>query len=183
MNVKLIRRAVPLLLVGSGACARAMTAGSDFTPGIDFSRYTSFSWEASDDRPVGDPRLENNPFFVGRLHNAIERELFLRGIEQGAAGPALTVHHHATVRDHLEVFEADRAQGYETPEFGPGTQVVQYDEGTFLVDLADARTRQIIWRGWVQMDITKALTDGRFMEEQINAAVEMMFEEFPIRER
>lgn len=180
MNAKLIQWMAPVLLLS--ACSRAMMAGSDAAPGVNLDGYATFTWEQADDRPIGDPRLENNPFFLSRLHNAIERELFLRGIEQGAPGRGLTVHHHATVRDHVEVFETDRMEGYKTPEFGPGTQVVQYEEGTFLIDIADAESQEVLWRGWVQMDITSALVDGRVMEDRINKAVEKMFETFPIPE-
>lgn len=38
-----------------------------------------------------------------------------------------------SVRDRVEVYESDRARGYETPEYGPGTRVIQYEEGTLLV--------------------------------------------------
>ncbi|TWR24516.1 DUF4136 domain-containing protein [Mucilaginibacter achroorhodeus] len=39
--------------------------------------------------------------------------------------------------------------GYYGGLYGPGyTQKVQYKEGTIIIDLIDARTQQIVWRGY-----------------------------------
>ena len=167
-------------LMGTVSCGGVpLTAGADMEPGYDFTQYTSYRWNQPDNQPTGDPRLDNNPFFVHRLHSAIHWELATRGIEYNAEGPALTVHHHAIVRDRVEVFEADRTAGYTT-EYGDGTQVIQYEEGTFLVDIADARTNEIVWRGWARLDLGKALDDPIAMRDQIDLAIGTMFESFPI---
>lgn len=162
------------------ACSTVpMRAGADFEPGFDFTQYTSYVWDEPDTRPIGDPRLENNPFFMHRLHSAIHWELATRGIEYDAEGPALTVHHHAIVRDHVEVFSAEPGAGFSS-EYGENTEVIQYEEGTFLVDIADARTGDIIWRGWARLDLSTALDDPMEMRDQIDRAIGGMFEDFPI---
>ena len=167
----------------STACSSVpMRAGADFEPGYDFAQYATYSWDEPDDRPTGDPRLDDNPFFLHRLHSAIHWELATRGIQFGRAdglGAALTVHHHASVRERVEVFEADREAGYDS-EYGEGTQVLQYEEATFLVDIADARTKEIVWRGWAQLDLGRALSDPDVMRDQIDEAIRKMFESFPI---
>jgi hypothetical protein len=166
-------------LMGTACGGIPITAGADLEPGYDFTLYTSYMWDEPDAQPTGDPRLENNPFFVHRLHAAIHWELATRGIEYNAEGPALTVHHHAIVRDRVEVYEADRTAGYRS-EYGAGTQVIQYQEGTFLVDVADARTKEIVWRGWARLDLGRALDDPIQMRDQIDLAIGKMFENFPI---
>lgn len=168
---------VALLFAACGGVP--LTAGADMTPGYDFTQYTSYYWDQPDDRPTGDPRLENNPFFVHRLHSAIHWELATRGIELSREGPALKVHYHAVVRPRVEVYEADRDAGFLS-EFGQGTQVIQYEEGTFLVDIADARTGEVVWRGWARLDLTTALEDPAEMRDQIDRAIGTMFESFPI---
>jgi hypothetical protein len=162
-----------------GCVTVPMRAGSDFQPGYDFARYTSYAWDQPDQKPIGDPRLENNPFFTHRLHAAIYWELATRGIAYNAEGPALTVHHHAIVRNQVEVYEAEPTAGV-TSEYGEGTEVIQYEEGTFLVDIADASTGEVIWRGWAQLDLSKALDDPLEMRDQIDLAIAKMFESFPI---
>jgi hypothetical protein len=167
----------------STACSSVpMRAGADFQPGYDFAQYSSYTWDEPDDRPTGDPRLDNNPFFVHRLHAAIHWELATRGIQfdrSEGLGAALVVHHHASVRERVEVLEVEN-ETWADSEYGEGTQVLQYEEATFLVDIADARTGDIVWRGWAQLDLGRALTDPEVMRDQIDEAVRKMFESFPI---
>lgn len=168
------------LITLAGACGPGIRAGADFAPDVDFGSFSTYVWDEPDTRPVGDPRLENNPFFEQRLHDAIEREMSARGFQAAEADGGLTVHHHATVRPHVEVYEADVAEGYAQPDYVDGSRVIQYDEGTLLVDIADAETREVVWRGWAQFDISAALEDPEVMSERIDAAVEKMFESFPV---
>lgn len=183
-----MRIATSVLLIAAAAliaasCGIPITAGADYRRNAEFGPYTTFAWEEGNDRPVGDPRFEDNPFFVERLHAAIERELGERGIRYSESEPALLVHHHLSVRDRVEVYEADRERGYETPEYGPGTQVIQYEEGTLLVDIADSETKEIVWRGWARGDIGPALEDAGEMEDRLTEAVSRMFDEFPVAGR
>jgi len=163
----------------TGGCGLGIAAGADFSPGVDLARYGSFTWDEPDDRPVGDPRLENNPFFEQRLHAAIAVELADHGICIGGEGAALIVHHHATVRSRVDVYEADERGGYTGATYAEGRQVVQYDQGTILVDIADATTRHVLWRGWAQFDIGRALANPEVMERAIDEAIAAMFEDFP----
>ena len=167
------------VVLGTACGGIPLTAGADLEPGYDLTQFTSYTWDEPDGQPVGDPRLDNSPFFVHRMHAAIHWELATRGIEYDTEGPALTVHHHAVVRDRVEVYEADRTAGYTT-EYGDGTQVIQFEEATFLVDIADARTKEILWRGWARLDLGRALDDPIVMRDQIDEAIAKMFEKFPI---
>ncbi|MGB1658432.1 MAG: DUF4136 domain-containing protein [Longimicrobiales bacterium] len=166
----------------TAACGLGVVAGADFDASVDFARYATFTWDEPDDRPVGDPRLENNPFFDERLHAAIAIELADHGIRAGEADGGLIVHHHATVRNRVDVYDADERAGYRRPAgYTEGAQVIQYDEGTILVDIADAETRAVIWRGWAQFDIGRALANPDLMDRAIQEAIGRMFEDFPGR--
>ena len=162
-----------------GACGLGVVAGADFTPGVDFARYASFEWDDPDDRPVGDPRLQNNPFFNQRFEAAVALELAEHGIRQNAEGPRLLVHHHVTVRSRVDVYEADAREGYSANRRNESPQVIEFEEGTVLVDIADAESKEILWRGWAQFDITRALADPDVMERAIQEAVAKMFDRFP----
>lgn len=176
-----IARTAALSLLVAACGGIGIAAGADYSSSVDLTPYTTFVWDEPDERPVGDPRLENNELFEDRLHAAVAFELSRAGIREANSGPTLTVHHHATVRNRVDVYEADAAAGYRSTEFGDGTQVVQYDQGTILVDIADAETRDLLWRGWAQFDIGRALADPDLMVDAINEAVGKMFEDFPGR--
>ena len=168
------------LVAGSAACGVAIQAGGDFREGLDMAPYRTFAWGEPDDLPTGDPRLDHNPFFVDRLHEAIERELMSRGIRHVETDADLLVHHHASVRDRTSIYEVDRRAGYDVGYPSDGTEVFQYQEGTFLVDVADSESREILWRGWAQADIEAALNDPDRMSDLVSDAVKEMFAAFPV---
>jgi predicted small lipoprotein YifL len=164
-------------------CGLGVVAGADYAPSVDFSPYRSYTWDEPDDRPIGDPRLENNPFFEERLHAAIAVELAEHDIRSSGSGARLIVHHHATVRSRVDVYETDERAGYGAPRYSEGRQVLQYDEGTILVDIADAATKDVLWRGWAQFDISRALANPEVMTRAIDEAIRKMFQSFPGPER
>lgn len=174
-------RVIGALLGGAAlsACGLGIAAGADYDPNLDFGRYASFVWDEPDDRPIGDPRLENNPFFEQRLHAAIAVELAAHGIRADGEGRGLIVHHHATVRSRVDVYEADVREGYSGAPRSDAPQMVQFEEGTILIDIADAESRAILWRGWAQFDITRALANPDLMAQAIEEAVSKMFDDFP----
>jgi hypothetical protein len=166
-------------------CRSPLAAGADYDPAVPLGRPASFAWNEPDALPVGDPRLDGNPFFVERLHGAVARELTARGIRMAIGAPALLVHHHASVRERVEVIQADEKAGYvpmspPMSPYGPGTQVYDYEEGTFLIDVVDARTNQVVWRGWARADLAGALEDRDALDQLVSQAVARMFEHFPV---
>ncbi len=178
MRIRIFCPLVAVILLS--ACGLGIVAGYDLSPTVDLAGYSTFIWDEPDERPVGDPRLENNPFFEDRLHAAIAVELSDRGIRADGSGLSLVVHHHATVRSRVDVYEADERAGYRLPaSFSRSSQVIQYDQGTILVDIADANTRDVIWRGWAQFDISRALVDPDVMSRAIDEAIGKMFKGFP----
>ena len=87
--------------------------------------------------------------------------------------------HGTVVQSRFDVYEADVREGYSANRRSESPQVIEFDEGTILVDIADAENKQIIWRGWAQFDITRALADPEVMERAIEEAIRKMFEHFP----
>jgi hypothetical protein len=177
-----------ILLAGSAAltsgCAvGSMVTGSYYDPAVMIGQPATFAWNEPDGLPVGDPRLDNNPFFQAQLHGAIAREFAARGIRMavGDRKPSLFVHYHATVDDHAEVLLAEPTSRGFSP-YGPGTQVYQYEEGNFLVDVVDARTNELVWRGWARGDLMGTLDEPKALDEILNEAVTGMFKFFPIPE-
>jgi hypothetical protein len=167
------------MLLALVACEASMSAGADLDREADFHDYHTFAWEEADPLPTGDPRLDANPFFIARVHEAVTAELAARGIQRVESEPSLLVHYHASVRDRVHVYEVDRLAGYDVSEYGPGVDVLQYDEGFLLVDIVDAQTRRVVWRGWARADVTRALESTAHLERLVQEGVRAMFEDFP----
>jgi hypothetical protein len=160
-------------LLASGC---AMSVSSFTKTGADFTQYRTYDWAA--DRPfeTGDPRLDNNPFFLERLRAAVEKELAAKGMERATAGePALRVHYHASVTQQLDLSNVDREQRSECESCEPYV----YDEGSLVIDLVDTRTNTLVWRGWAEGSIDGIVERQDRMEETVDRAVARIFESLP----
>lgn len=164
-------------LLAAAGCA-TMTVSADFDPATNFGVYRTYDWAPPDPLPTGDPRLDANPFFDARVRAAVDGQLTATGLTQSADSPDLLVHYHASVRDRLDVYRIDTERGY-LPGYEGAEQVSVYEEGTLLVDLVDAETLRVIWRGWAQTDIQGVIDNRVRMEQMIQEATRRMFERFP----
>ena len=156
----------------AAGCA-TLTVSSHIERDVDFTSYLTYDWGPPDNLPVGDPRLDNNPFFVDYLQGAVEKQLAGRGYERVLTGdPDLLVHYHASVTQKVDVYEADHRQGYCYANCQP--QAVDYEQGTLVVDIVDAKTNKIVWRGWSQDVMDGVIDDQDRLEKQVDAGVTKM---------
>ena len=49
-----------------------------------------------------------------------------------------------------------------------------------MLDIVDARTNRVIWRGWAQQNLDELLGSGDRMAQTITEAVRRMLERFPV---
>ena len=166
--------------LSTAACGIATTAGTEYGPGLNFGIYSTFGWDETAVLRKGDLRLENSPFFEDLLFEAVERELSTRGIRRDESSPELLMHYHVSVADHIEVYKANPESGYPNSEYGSGTDVVQYEQGTFVLHFVDAETNEDLWFGWAVGNIGPALTNSEKMREWVDEAVALILEDFPL---
>jgi hypothetical protein len=158
-------------------CA-TMNVSSHVERGIDFAQFKTYDWTVADALPVGDPRLDNNPFFRDYLQGAIEKQLARKGYRRVTGEAAdLLLHYHATVNQRMEINAVDRQAGYCYEDCQP--QIIEYEQGTLVLDVVDARTLKVIWRGWAQDSIQGIIDDQARLERQVDKAVTRIFERFP----
>jgi hypothetical protein len=172
-------RVVVLFTVALLSACATVHVGADFTPGVRLDQYRTFDWGGGDTLPVGDPRLDNNPFFDSRVRAAVELELAALGLARVTTSPDLLVHYHASVRQRVDVIRADEGRGYSSPRDGRSEQVLEYEEGTLIVDVAEPKAKAILWRGWAQTDVGGLLENPREMEKRIRESVRLMMLKFP----
>ncbi|OFW05222.1 MAG: hypothetical protein A3I61_10730 [Acidobacteria bacterium RIFCSPLOWO2_02_FULL_68_18] len=174
------RRAWPLAVAAVAALALAgcaATVRSYVERGADFSRYRTYGWGPADTFATGDPRLDSNTFFRDRLQAAANAQLAARGYEQSAPdSAALLLHYHVSITQRLDVNEIDRKYGY-----CDDCQPSAYDAGTLTLDLVDARTGRLVWRGWAERSIERVLEKQEWMEQEIDEAVVRILARLPRR--
>jgi hypothetical protein len=159
-------------VAGLAGCA-SMNVSSHIERGVNFTEYVTYDWGPPDNLPVGDPRLDNNPFFNDYLQGAVEKKLAAKGYERTAGKPAdLLIHYHASVNQRLDVYRADQPYGYCYGDCEP--QVVDFEQGTLVIDLVDAKTKKVVWRGWAQDTMTGVIDNQDRLQKQVDEGVTKM---------
>ena len=163
----------------TASCATTMTVSSHVERGLDFAPYRSFDWGPADALPTGDPRLDQDPFFKDHVQGVVEKELAAKGIVLSASGtPDLLIHYHANISPRIDINRLDRERGYCYDD-ACGVRTVEKEAGTLVLDVIDARTNRLVWRGWAQHSVEDMLRDRDRMEQRINDAVTRMLEQLP----
>jgi hypothetical protein len=175
---RLLPSAVLVSALALTACATAISVSSHVERGLDFSRYRSFAWGPADALPTGDPRLDQNPFFKDQVQGAVEKQLALHGIPVTVGDADLLIHYHANITRRIDPNQADRAYGYcASGDCAP--MQVDYEAGTLVLDLIDARTNRLVWRGWAQNSVEDLLHDPDRMAKAIQDGVTRMLQRLP----
>lgn len=167
-------------LLASAGCA-TMQVNSNIQRGADFTQYRTWEWAPDAAMPTGDPRLDSSPFFQNRVRAAVEHQLTAKGYVRStlAGSPTLRVHYHANFSKTVEITHSGARSGSCDQDCEP--EAYAYEQGTLVIDLIDARTEALVWRGWSRDNMEGAIDSQDRMEQEIDAAVAAMFERFPAR--
>ena len=157
-----------LVLCAFAATASAQSVQSDFDRSYDFSKLKTFNFAVH----RFDDALAEDSLNDGRVRHAIESKLTAGGFRvEPSAFPDFAVDYYVTSRNKFSV------QDYS---YGPSRwfgrrdiRVDEYTEGTLTVDLIDAKTRQLVWRGRVSGTVELKGTD-----KKVNKAVEKIVRQF-----
>jgi Domain of unknown function (DUF4136) len=174
------RRARISILMGTALLALTSTTAVaqdvtyDFDTSADFSRLHSYVWVRG--TPVND-ELNHK-----RIVDAIDKQLAAKGLgkaEGGANVEAFVAYHAAFSRD-LQV--NGFSSGWGGYRFGPArsgsARVEEILIGTLVVDIIDAKTGTILWRGIATKELdVRASPEKR--DKNINRAAEKLFKNYP----
>ena len=176
---RLIRVLSAMPIIALTACV-TMNVSADIAPGTDFSSYRTYAWDPEYSDPTDDPRL-NNTFFDSRVRSFVGEGLATRGLREVSAGSAdLLIHYHASVHRRVDVYTTDSEHGYEYYGTEEQTYEYEYEEGILVLCIADPKTTQIVWRGWVQTNVDGVMDNPERMEERLAEAVRKVLERFPV---
>ncbi len=177
-----MRSLLRLVAIGAGVLAltscATMNVSSQVQHGLDFSKYHTFDWGTPDALPVSDPRLAKDPFFQDHLEGAVEKALQAKGYRRATGSPDLLVHYHAAISERIDVDRTDRNRGYGY-QGNPTVTTHTFEAGTIVIDIVDARTNRVVWRGWAQRDLAGILDNHDRLAKTIDEAVTRMLARFP----
>jgi len=153
--------------------AFAQHVKTDFDHQANFSQYKTYSWQES--KPA-------NSLWDARSKNAVDAQLAAKGwtqVDNGGDVAIVAIKTTQTQRT-LQTFYDGMGGGWRwrgMGGFGQSTTTEQdYKEGTLVVDLYDAKTKQLIWRGSAQDTLSDKATKN---EKNLDKGVAKMFKAFP----
>ena len=169
---------VAAIALSSAACAPGISVGVNTATDLKPAVYRTFTWDLPDQFPAGDPRLDNNVVFRDHLQGAIARELKGRGFMSTDGKPDLLVHYHASIRQQVDMNGADQKKGYEVG-YDSAARPYLFDEGTLTIDVIDAHTNRLVWRGWAERSLDGAINDQAWLERRIDDTVARILTRMP----
>ena len=155
-----------------GAVAVAQNVGYDFDRTADFSRFNTYTWV--DGHRLAD---ELNHQRVVRAIDAQMMSKGLRSVERNAK-PDVLVTYHASFDKNLQIDVFGNGFGRFGGMRNATATTQEVITGTIVVDMMDARTNAIVWRGTASKEINVSASPEK-REKEINKAAQKVFKNYP----
>ena len=148
---------------------------TDFDHQANFSQYKTYSWQQI---------KAADSLWDSRIKTAVDAQLAAKGWTQVDSGGDVAVVAIKTTQTQrsLQTFYDGFGGGWGWRRFGGGgfgeatTTEQDYKEGTLVVDMFDAKTKQLIWRGSAEDTLSDKADKN---EKNLDKGVEKMFKHFP----
>jgi hypothetical protein len=128
----------------------------NYDKSYDGSAVETFAWAETAETSVAN----TDPLLHSRIVNGIEYYLTLGGVREAESNPDVYVTYHASTKKELSIDTSVHGYGYPGGwgyyghrPYGYGgyatssTTVREYERGTLIVDVWDAASNQLVWRG------------------------------------
>jgi hypothetical protein len=162
-----------LFLLAAIGTALAQQVTTDFDHQANFGQYKTYSWQ--------EVKVKNS-LWNDRIKNAVDAQLQAKGLTRVESGGDVAIVAIATTQTQrtLNTFYNGFGGGWRWRGFGgmgeATTTEQDYKEGTLIVDLYDAKTKQLIWRGSAEDTLSNKAEKN---EKNLDKGVAKMFKKFP----
>ena len=153
----------------------AQQVKTDYDRNANFAQYKTFSWEKIKTK---------DPLDVDRIKSAVNVTLSAKGWTQVPSGGDVSIiaiemtHNQQTLNTFYDGYGGGWGwRGFGGGGFGDATTTTEnYQVGTLVVDLFDAKTKQLLWRGSSSDTLSN---NSNKNIQNLNKGVEKMFNKFP----
>ena len=191
--MKFLSLAVVLFLL-TGAGERKVQ--SEGIPDYNFSSLKTYEWAPTIPTTNGDPRL-SHPELDKQIREAVNQQLAAKGFVPATdKNPDFWVNYQAAIVGKLDVekqkqpyFANVKPQRGGTLNsswnaFGNANEsnyrsvTTYYEQGTLVIDIADAKERKLVWRGAISDTIQQDISTEK-RKKNVNTAVADVLKLFP----
>jgi hypothetical protein len=158
---------------------------TDYSPAARFSAYRTYAL-------VMPPDTGGRQLLDQRVRNAVQAQLETKGLTGVARDRAdLYVGYGMVDRTHTTIYSYDDGWGWGGRwgwrywrwgvawPMAERRQLETYTDGTVVVNLVDAKTKQVVWEGEIPGVVDIPVSDPVRATNRIDDAVEKLFERYP----
>jgi hypothetical protein len=169
------------LLVLVVGCSSIYGVSYDYNKYTNFARLRTYDWLpfAANNENRKNEKIDN--INLTRIRTAVSNQLESKGLEVSSEHPDFLIAVYLKTKERLSVINYGGPYVYPYYGYGPywGTsRIVQYEEGTLLLDFIDPKSKKLIWRGSAKSDLDSVSTPEK-REKMIYEAVQKILANFP----
>jgi hypothetical protein len=165
------------MTLGLAVGCASMKVNTDYAREADFSKYTTFAYKDTENNVADTNQLGHR-----RIVEGIRREMLATGLQETGDNADLFVTYHGEDQENLSIDTSHYGYGYGRGWYWGGgmgtssTQVRTYTTGTLIVDIWDAKAKELVWRG-VASDTISDNPEKNI--QKVNKALATMFKRYP----
>ena len=165
------------------ACS-GITVSQDYEQGFDFSSYKTYAWLSEEEGKFG---VQDNDLVDHRIRAAMVMNFDSKGYQQLDEGkPDFYISYQMSVEQRVSNANVSGGIAIGTGTYGrvggigitTAPQARVYDQGKLHIDITDAGTGNLVWRGLSTQQVSQH-SDPDKMTEIINETVAAVLEQFP----
>jgi hypothetical protein len=152
----------------------------DYGTDTNFAALKTYAWMAAPTNATGSVQaaLQRNSLLDKRIKESADRQLAGKGYTKEANNPDFLVLYHVGAEDKINVTDWGYGYGRYGARFGRGVEVYQYKEGTLILDIVEAKSKQLVWRGFAAgtLDPNASMATR---QKRLDEVMTKIFAEFP----
>lgn len=159
----------------------------DYDLSTSFSQYSQFSLVEKDPERKTDPRYDNeilNNRFYGIITDRMQEKGFKLQADNGKTD--LLISFNYSIRPKMDLLNINKQVGFSFGSYnrygGVGaktcTDISEFDQGILFIDMRDAATGKLIWRGG-GTDIVSIYATPEKIKTQVDEMVTAVLDKFP----
>lgn len=156
-----------IMLTGFILCngCSPMSVRTDFDEQTNFESYETYMWMKSKDKSGAKNQMADR-----RIKQVADEHMELKGFNKATKvnKPDMLLIYHLGLKDKFQVDYDDYSQR---------AKVLHYKKGTLILDIIDAKSNQLVWRGWASGVFKNP--EAEAVEGHINKAINGIMEKFP----
>jgi hypothetical protein len=176
------------LLIFLHACS-GIRVSQDYPAERDYSALETYAWQSESQEKTGDIRLDN-PFRDARIRSAVNKFLQEKGYRQVLdTRPDFYVAYQQKIYSRIDsdegsgfVFGMGSFGAHSGIGFSAGSRTSNYDESMLVIDILDAGSNDLVWRG-TGTRIYAPHASPEKITQRIDAIVQKILSQFPPHEK